>query len=232
MVKPPETASARHLSVLVVDDEKNIRSVLVACLESAGCRVVEAGSVAAAKAALERGSYDLAFLDLRLGEASGLDLLPVVLAHNPATEVVIITAFATVQTAVDAIQRGARDYLPKPFGPSQIRHIVERVAGRRDLERQLVALRSQLDEATPDVELDSQSPRMRQLYDLSAKAAGHDVPVLLRGENGTGKSVLARRIHQLSERRDHPFVVVNCPTLSEELLAGERSEERRVGKEC
>jgi NtrC-family two-component system response regulator AlgB len=207
--------------VLVVDDEKNIRSVLVACLESLGCRVVEAGSVAAAKSALERGAYDLAFLDLRLGEANGLDLLPLVLAHNPSTEVVIITAFATVQTAVDAIQRGARDYLPKPFGPAQIRHIVERVAGRRDLERQLVALRTQLDEAAPDVELDSQSPRMQQLYDMLAKAAGHDVPVLLRGENGTGKSVLARRLHQLSARRDRAFVVVNCPTLSEELLAGE-----------
>jgi two-component system, NtrC family, response regulator AlgB len=211
-----------RLNVLVADDEKNIRSVLVACLESADCRVVEAASVAAARAALDRSSFDLALIDLRLGEQSGLDLLDALLGRSPGTDVVIITAFATVSTAVDAIQRGARDYLPKPFTPAQIRHLVDRTAARRELEREVVALRAQLDEtAPPEAELDSKSPRMNQLFEMLAKAAAHDVPVLLRGENGTGKSVLARRLHRLSARRDRPFVVVNCPTLSEELLASE-----------
>ena len=215
------SASAPRLHVLVVDDEKNIRATLVACLESAGCRVVEAANSASARGAVERAVFDLVFLDLRVGEENGLELLPWLLARSPSTEVVIITAFATISTAVDAIQKGARDYLPKPFTPAQIRHVVDRVAKQRDLEREVVALRSQLDHGAPEVEFSSDAPTMRRLFDLIAKAAVHDVPVLLRGENGTGKSVLARRLHQLSERRERPFVVVNCPTLSEELLASE-----------
>ena len=216
------SAGAPRLNVLIVDDEKNIRSVLVACLESAGCRVVEAASCASARSAVDRSVFDLAFLDLRVGEENGLELLPWLLAQSPSTDVVIITAFATISTAVDAIQKGARDYLPKPFTPAQIRHIVDRVAKQRELEREVLALRSQVDHGGgSDVELTSEAASMRQLYDLLAKAAMHDVPVLLRGENGTGKSVLARRLHQLSARHERPFVVVNCPTLSEELLASE-----------
>jgi NtrC-family two-component system response regulator AlgB len=213
--------SARHLNVLVVDDEKNIRTVLVACLESAGCRVVEAATIASARGALERTAFDLAFLDLRVGEENGLDFLPTVVTKSPSTDVVIITAFATISTAVDAIHKGARDYLPKPFTPAQIRHIVDRVARERELEREVVALRSQLDHAAPELDFTSEAASMRQLFDLLDKAGAHDVPVLLRGENGTGKSVLARRLHYMSERHDRPFVVVNCPTLSEELLASE-----------
>ena len=212
---------AHRLNVLVVDDEKNIRSTLLACLESAGCRVVAASNIANARGAVERAVFDLAFLDLRLGEENGLDFLPILLARSPSTEVVIITAFATISTAVDAIQNGARDYLPKPFTPAQIRHIVDRVANQRALERQVDELRAQLDHAAPEVDFSSESPRMRQLFDMLDKAAAHDVPVLLRGENGTGKSVLARRLHHKSERHAGPFVVVNCPTLSEELLASE-----------
>jgi NtrC-family two-component system response regulator AlgB len=213
--------AARRLDVLVVDDEKNIRSVLVACLESARCKVTEAASLASARAAIERAHFDLVFLDLRVGEASGLDFLPQLVQRSPSSDVVIITAFATIATAVDAIQKGARDYLPKPFTPAQIRHIVDRTASRRELELKVASLQAQLGEAAPEIDFSSESPRMRQLFDMLAKAAAHDVPVLLRGENGTGKSVLARRLHQLSERRERPFVVVNCPTLSEELLASE-----------
>jgi two-component system, NtrC family, response regulator AlgB len=213
--------SAHRLNVLVVDDEKNIRATLVACLESAGCRAVEASSIASARGAIERGVFDLVFLDLRLGDEDGLDFLPVLLARRPSTEVVVITAFATISTAVDAIQKGARDYLPKPFTPAQIRHIVDRVVKQRALERQVLELRSQLDQATPEIDFSSEAPSMRSLFDMIDRAAAHDVPVLLRGENGTGKSVLARRLHHMSERRERPFVVVNCPTLSEELLASE-----------
>ena len=222
MAKPAApSAGAHRLQVLVVDDEKNIRATLVACLESAGCQAVEASSIAAARAAIERAAFDLAFVDLRLGDEDGLELLPLIVTRSPSTEVVIITAFATISTAVDAIHKGARDYLPKPFTPAQIRHVVDRVARQRSLEREVVELRSQLDQAAPEVDFASEAASMRHLYDMLDKAAAHDVPVLLRGENGTGKSVLARRLHHKSERRERPFVVVNCPTLSEELLASE-----------
>jgi NtrC-family two-component system response regulator AlgB len=209
------------LQVLVVDDEKNIRSTLVTCLEAFGCKATEAATAEAARAAVERKSYDLAFLDLKLGERNGLELLPQLLAARPQLAIVVVTAYATIQTAVEAIQRGARDYLPKPFVPAQIRQIVDRVAQARALEREVTDLRGQLDEAAPEVDLHTHSSRMQALTAVLEKAATHDVPVLLEGENGTGKSVLARHLHHKSARRAAPFVVVNCPTLSEELLASE-----------
>jgi NtrC-family two-component system response regulator AlgB len=209
------------LDVLVVDDEKNIRTALAACLDAFGCRVTQAANPEVALAALAQKQHDLAFLDLRLDGVSGLDVLPKLLQASPSLDVVIITAFATIQTAVEAIQRGARDYIPKPFTPGDIRQVVERIATRRALERQVRELRAELDEVAPEIHHDTRSPRMRALYDVLEKAAGHDVPVLLTGENGTGKSALARRVHKLSNRRSKPFVVINCPTLSEELLTSE-----------
>jgi NtrC-family two-component system response regulator AlgB len=209
------------MEVLVIDDEKNIRATLRVCLESLGCRVAEAAGAEAARAALARRPYDLAFLDLRLAEESGLDLLPELLASSPGLDVVIVTAYATVQTAVEAIQRGARDYVPKPFVPAQIRQLIERIAARRALEREVEGLKSQLDSAAPEVTFESASPKMVATLALLDKASQHEVPVLLGGENGTGKSELARRLHQKSARAARPFVLVNCPTLSEELLASE-----------
>ena len=125
------------LSVLVVDDEKNIRTTLGVCLEGLGCRVASAGSAAAAREWAARQPFDLAFVDLRLAEQSGLDLMPELLAASPDLDVVVITAYATVDTAVVAMKRGARDYLPKPFTPAQIRHVVEQVEERRALLRRV-----------------------------------------------------------------------------------------------
>src|SRR5205085_6613440 len=103
------------------------------CLEGLGCTATGVASAEAARAAVAAGSYDLAFLDLRLGEADGLGLLPELLARRPDLDVVVITAYATIDTAVEAMRRGARDYLPKPFTPAQIRHVVEQVAERKRL---------------------------------------------------------------------------------------------------
>ncbi len=215
------SASTRGLRVLVVDDEKNIRATLVSCLESMGCAATAVATAEAAQDAVARRPYELAFLDLRLGGASGLALLPVLLDASPDLDVVIITAYATVETAVEAIKRGARDYLPKPFVPAQIRHLVERCVERRVMRGQLADLRRRLGEAAPEIDLETASPKMNAVLGVIARAAAHDVPVLLRGENGTGKSVLARRLHLLGPRRERPFVTVNCPNLSEELLASE-----------
>ena len=209
------------LDVLVIDDEKNIRKTLRMCLEGLGCNVVEANDAAAARGAVARRHFDLAFLDLRLHESNGLTLLPELIAAAPDLDVIIVTAYATVQTAVEAIQRGARDYIGKPFTPAQIRQLVERVGARRRLERQVDDLKSQLDSATPEVTFETASPKMSAMLASLDKAAQHDVPVLLQGENGTGKTALARRVHLRSARAAKAFVVVNCPTLSEELLASE-----------
>jgi NtrC-family two-component system response regulator AlgB len=209
------------LDVLVIDDEKNIRATLRVCLEDVATRVVEAPSSEAAKVALARQPFDLAFLDLRLGDSNGLTLIPPLLASSPLIDIVVVTAYGTVENAVEAIQLGARNVLQKPFSPDQIRAVVQRVRARRSAERRIVELRSELESALPDIDFESRSPHVRQLFAVLAKAAPRDVSVLLRGENGTGKSVLARQVHALSARAGGPFVVVNCPTLSEELLASE-----------
>jgi NtrC-family two-component system response regulator AlgB len=135
--------------------------------------------------------------------------------------VVVITAYATIDTAVEAIRRGAADYLPKPFTPEQIRHAATRVAERRRMALRLADLEQQLKDSLPDVELDSASPAMRAALDMLPPVAASDAAVLLRGENGTGKGVFARLLHARGARRERPFVVVNCPTLSSELLASE-----------
>ena len=217
MDSPPPPA----LRVLVIDDEKNIRSTLAVCLEGLGCAVNGAASAEAARAAVAAASYDLAFLDLRLGDGDGLALLPELLGRRPDLDVVVITAYATIDTAVEAMRRGARDYLPKPFTPAQIRHLVEQVGDRQRLARRVAALQSELATAAPEVDLDSRAPAMRAVLDLLPRIAAADATVLLRGENGTGKGVVARALHAGSPRAARPFVTVNCPTLSEELLASE-----------
>ncbi|MFN7976084.1 MAG: sigma-54 dependent transcriptional regulator [Acidobacteriota bacterium] len=209
------------MSVLVVDDEKNIRTTLRMCLEGMGCRVTAVGSADAAMEALDRETIDVALLDLRLGDAEGLDLLPRLLALRPELAVVIITAYATYDTAVEAVKRGAVDYLPKPFTPAQVRHVVEKVALRRAVARRVVELETMLAEVVPEADLVTASPRMQATLEVLARASAASAPVLLRGESGTGKGVLARALHAQSARRSAPFVTVACPTLSEDLLASE-----------
>jgi NtrC-family two-component system response regulator AlgB len=165
--------------------------------------------------------YDLAFLDIRLGEASGLDLIPKLLVDCPNLSIVVMTAYATIDSAVTAVKRGAVDYLPKPFQPAQIRHVMDQCLQARELKQQVSNLESRLSEAAPEVELESDSPNVRALLETASRAALSDAPILLRGESGTGKTVLARMMHSLSPRASQAFVVVNCPTLSEELLASE-----------
>jgi two-component system, NtrC family, response regulator AlgB len=209
------------LRALVIDDDRNIRMTLGACLEGMGCRVAQAGSAEVALAAVAERPFDLAFLDLRLGGESGLDLLPRLLSECPGLAIVIVTAYATVDTAVSAIQGGASDYLPKPFTPEQIRHLVRRLADARGARRRLLELEQALREGVPEVDLETSSAMQRSVLETLSRAAGSEAPVLLRGESGTGKGVLARGLHAQSPRAGGPFVVVNCPTLSGDLLASE-----------
>lgn len=219
--RTPPIAPATFLRVLVIDDEKNIRATLSLCLEQTGCQVTAVSSAESALNALTQQTYDLAFLDLRLGESNGLDLIPKLLADAPSLLVVVITAYATIDSVVEAIKRGAADYLPKPFTPAQIRHVVDQCVRRRELSSRVVDLEGRLREAAPEIDLESDSPKVRSVLEVAVKVSASDAPVLLRGESGTGKTVLARMIHSVSPRNRQPFVVVSCPTLSEELLASE-----------
>ena len=212
---------APPLRALVVDDERNIRGTLAVCLEGLGAQVAQAPSAEVAFDTASRAPFDLAFVDLRLGQESGLDLIPRLLAVHPALDIVVITAFATIDTAVEAIRRGARDYLPKPFTPAQIRHIVDRFREQHAVVLRLHDLEARLAEAAPEADLRTRSPAMQRAIELLSRAAASDAPVLLRGESGTGKGVFARALHAASARRAGPFVTVNCPTLTEDLLASE-----------
>jgi NtrC-family two-component system response regulator AlgB len=160
-------------------------------------------------------------LDLRLGDQNGLDLIPVLLAVRPNLSIIMITAYATFDTAVEAVQRGAQGYLPKPFTPAQVHHVLDQVLQRRALQGRVAALEDRLAAEAPEIDLSSTSAELRALLDALGAAARSDATVLLRGESGTGKGVLAHVLHDQSARRERPFVTVNCPTLSEELLASE-----------
>ncbi len=220
MATPIPTFDSK-LRVLIVDDEKNIRTTLALCLEQLGCRVSAVSSSDDALSLMAQQSYDLAFLDLRLGPSNGLDLIPKLLASDAGLILVVMTAYATIDTAVEAIRRGASDYLAKPFDPAQIRRVVEQSIKRRELQVRVVDLEGRLREVMPDIGFESASPTLRSVLEIAKRASSSDAPVLLSGESGTGKTVLARMIHSMSPRATHPFVVVNCPTLSEELLASE-----------
>jgi NtrC-family two-component system response regulator AlgB len=206
------------MHVLVVDDEKNIRRAFTIALESIGHEVKCAANSAAALAELQAGAFDVVLLDLRLSQESGLDLLEEIHRLSPQTAVVIVTAYAAVETAVEAMRRGAFDYLPKPCTAQEMRQVLERVAKTKALERRVAELESRLDQDGPEFDLFTQAPAMQKALDVAFRAADSEATILLLGESGAGKSVLARALHQRSRRKSGAFVTVSCPSLSRELL--------------
>ena len=135
------------LAVLVVDDETNIRRMLSLCLETEGHRVAAVGTSEDALAEASRRSFDIAFVDLRLGISSGLDLIPALINASPGVKIIVITAYASIDTAIEAIKRGATDYIPKPFTPAQIKLAVHKVCEMRSLEQKVASLREDLGHA-------------------------------------------------------------------------------------
>jgi two-component system, NtrC family, response regulator AlgB len=209
------------MNLLIIDDEASLRRTLRTALESMGHRVAEARDSAHALEQVGRRSFELAFLDLRLGREQGLDLLRELRQLAPGLDVVVITAHATIETAVEAMRRGAVDYLPKPFTPDQLRITIDRVSHLRRLQSHLDTLEEQVRTTVPEADLTTQEPVMQQALELAFKAAASEATLLLRGESGTGKGVLARAIHARSGRAEGPFLTVHCPSLSVELLESE-----------
>jgi two-component system, NtrC family, response regulator AlgB len=206
------------MRVLIVDDEPNIRHTLRIAIESMGHSAEEASSRRDALRAAERSPFDVALVDLRLGDESGLDLFEPLLVQLPRLAVVVITAFASIDSALDALRRGAFDYLPKPFTPGQVRAVLERVANVRGLRDRVADLEERVRLEVPEADLQGRDPEVRRVLEMARRVGPFEAAVLLRGENGTGKGVLARALHAWSKRADGPFVTVNCPSLNPDLL--------------
>jgi len=209
------------MRILIIDDEESIRSTLSVMLQGLGHDVVEAGNGPTALKEVDKAQFDLAFLDLRLGDENGLDLLPDLLRGNTNLDVVVFTAHASIETAVEAMRRGATDYLAKPYTPEQIRQVLGKVGKTRQLQGRVASLESRLSNDATPTSIETVEPAMERAFTLAFKAANSAATVLLLGESGTGKSVLARAIHERSPQKDKPFVTISCPSLSGELLESE-----------
>jgi two-component system, NtrC family, response regulator AlgB len=205
-------------SALIVDDDPGIRQSLRLCLEVDKARVVGVGTATGALEALDRSRFDIIFLDLWLQSDSGLTLLPEMLRRQPGVGIIVITAFATFESAVEAMKLGAVDYLPKPFTPEQVRTAARRVVTSNLLKRQIVELKDRLDETGGESRFETLSPAYASFLQTAARAAASDAVVLLRGESGTGKTVLARWMRSHSRRAEGPLVTVHCPLLSTDLM--------------
>lgn len=206
-------------SALVIDDDTGVRQSLRLCLEAEGARVFAVGTSSGALDALGRSRFDVVFLDLWLQSDAGLALLPEILRRQPGVGVIVVTAFATFESAVEAMKLGAVDYLPKPFTPEQVRTAARRVVTAGVLKRQLGELQDRLDETEIRLNFETLSPVYATFLEQAARAAASDAVILLRGESGTGKTVLARWLRRQSRRPDGPFVTVHCPMLSSELMS-------------
>ena len=216
---PTVAVGPRALRVLVVDDERSDRENLSAALKLLGCRVDMAENREGALGRARGEPYDLAFLDLMLGTESGVDLVPALLSANPNLQIIVLTAFGSIDSAVLAVKAGAAEYVQKPINPALVRAMVE----RSNEERRMAASMSAFERSgnTGSVLVSSRTAAMQAALMTIQRAAKADVPVLLRGESGTGKGALAETLHRQSERAKEPFVTVNCPTLTDELLTSE-----------
>src|SRR5260370_20395632 len=211
------------VDILLIADETGLRRTLRTALESMGHVAAEAPDGGQALARLRGRAFALAFVALRLGRESGLDLLPELLRAAPGLAVVLVTAYASVETAVEAMRRGAFDYLPKPFTPGQVRVVLDRWSALRRLRDRVADLEREAPGRQPDEDFRTEAAAMRRVLHAALRAAASNATLLLRGESGTGKGVLARALHARSPRATGPFVTVHCPSLSAQLLESDRS---------
>jgi NtrC-family two-component system response regulator AlgB len=205
-------------SILIVDDESHIRGHLARHVRTLGHTVAEASDAGEALVALDRAPSDVVISDVRMPDLDGLALLREVKRRAPDTVVILMTAYATVQQAVEAIRAGAYDYVVKPFGLEEMDLTLARALEAHTLRRENRRLRRAVEEP---VLLESSSAAMRRALATAERAAAWDVTILLTGESGTGKTVLGRQIHAWSPRRESPFVTIACTTLAEHLLESE-----------
>ena len=207
--------------ILLVDDEPDLLATLGPILRGSGYEVLTATDGEEAGRLLEDQSFNTVITDLRLPGISGLEILDRVSRDSPDTTVLLITGYGTVSDAVEAMKRGAEDYLTKPVNPEELLICLDKISNRRRLEEENRYLRSQLEQRTGLGRLIGKHPRMQEIYHLIKTVAETNSTVLLTGESGTGKEMVARAVHDQGPRKEKPFVTVNCGALSSELLSSE-----------
>ncbi len=212
---------ADKVRILVVDDELVIRESLHGWLKKSGYRVDTAESGSAALAMLNKTPYDLLFLDIMMPVMSGLEVLEVAKENYPHTLVIMITAYGSVETAVQAMKMGAVDYLMKPFDPDQLSLLTEKLMQQKKILDENIFLREQVAAAIRFENLIGRSEVMQKLFGMIQDVAESDSPVLITGETGTGKELVAKAIHAKSARCNGPFIAINCGAFPEHLLESE-----------
>ncbi|MBL8292473.1 MAG: sigma-54-dependent Fis family transcriptional regulator [Bryobacterales bacterium] len=210
-----------NANILVVDDEDSLRRVTQVRLQQAGYAVETAPSGERALDQLARRHFELVLTDLRMPGMSGIDLLKRVREDYPETVVIVVTAFGTVETAVEAMKSGAYDYLTKPIDGGALLLVVGRALEHVRMREEIQTLRSSLDKKYGFEQIIGKSPSLLYVLDVAARAAQSDSTVLVRGETGTGKELLAKAVHFASRRRERPFVAINCGAIPRELLESE-----------
>ena len=207
--------------ILIVDDERSMRDVLSIMLRRAGYGVTVATDAEEAIAEIGREIFDLVITDLKMPKGSGLDVLKAVKVSSPDTVVLVITAFASTEAAVEAMKQGAYDFLTKPFQVDEVQLIIKNALERRRLSTENVLLKREMASQTSFARIIGQSEAMQKVFDIVRKVADTRSNVLIFGESGTGKELIARAIHYHSARSQFPFVTVNCSALPETLLESE-----------
>lgn len=208
-------------SVLLVDDEPNILKTVAIGLESAGFQVTSFLNPLEALEALRSQSFDMAFYDLKMAPMDGMQLLQETRKMSPETTIVLMTAHGTIDSAVEAIKKGAFDYLQKPFEYNELRHFAEKVYEHHELQTEVRLLREELRRRTGTGEIVTRSLAVLGIVDLAKQVAPSAITVLIEGESGTGKELLAHLVHTSSPRAGKPFIQVNCAALAETLLESE-----------
>jgi two-component system, NtrC family, response regulator HydG len=212
---------AEPATLLVADDDPGLRESLERTLTREGYRVVLASDGRAALERVQAGGVDLIVTDLRMPGLTGLELLRAAKAIMPDVDVILLTAFGTVEEAVKAMKDGAYDFLTKPFRREQLIKLVDKALERRDLIEQNKALKKQLEDIRAKGQMIGSSPSYRRMLSLVEQVADSSATILIQGESGAGKELVARAIHERSGRRNGPFVAVNCAALPETLLESE-----------
>jgi len=207
--------------ILVVDDELSMREVLEALLIREGYQVSFAECGKEAIEMISRERYDLLLCDIRLGDLTGLEVLRAAKKKEPETVVIMISAYATTKTAVEAMNIGAYDYVPKPFDNNELRHTIAKALELRTVEHEKKALNEEVRTKIHFGKIVGNSPKMLQIYRMIEQVAGARTNILITGESGTGKELIARAIHEKSDRSGHPFVTINCGGIPENLMESE-----------